>query len=731
MQRCDLKAGVPETGVPETGGPEMTADNKPVPDLEAAGTSGSGSRKQVLQKILQGLRPIRGLPGWARYGLATLTVLTFAGIRVTLAEPMAADPYLLFFPPIILASFAFDRGSGFYATILSAALSKTNGGVPGLGEGISLAIFVIVGLFCAAIVEALRLTVDELGAREDDLQRDIEERKRAETALSDSEARFRATFELAGAGVALVGLDGMWLRVNRRLCDALGYTQEELLARTFQDITHPDDLDQDLAYVEQLLAGEIPLYRMEKRCFRKDRSLLWILLTVALVRSDSGQAQYFISVIQDISDRKKAEQALTQDRDELERLVEQRTAALMRAAEDRRRAEDALRQGEKLQAIGQLTGGVAHDFNNFLQVVGGGLQLLRRSVPEDRRLQILDGMEKATKNATDLTGRLLAFARKQALQPETIDLNARLVEMTGMLRHTIDGHIELVTDFAPDLWPVRVDPHQLEVSLVNLVVNARDAMAGGGTLSLITRNGVAESAATGAMSEHVDLTVRDTGEGMSSAILSRVFEPFFTTKGPEKGTGLGLAQVHGFVKQSGGDVFVESTPGQGTAITLRLGRAPADIGAPQREAAVEQMMGRAEGRCVLVVDDNPDVAAFATAMLAELGYHTCHAPNASEALAMLESGAKIDAVFSDIVMPGAMNGLDFATRLRECRPEVAVVLATGYSDALTNWQGARLWEILNKPYRLDELGAALERALAGKPRISAVPMHDDQGAGAP
>ena len=602
----------------------MTDTSQIAPALPDRGTSGPSNRKQILQTVLQRLRPLCGFPVWARYGLATLTVLACELAQRALAGNLAGHPYLLCFPAIILVSFAFDRGSGFYATLLAAALSWSQGTSADVGSAVELGLFTFVGLFCATVIEALRLTVDELGEREEQLERDIEERKRAGAALSESEARFRATFELAAAGVALVDLDGRWQRVNRRLCTKLGYTEGELLSLTFQDITHPDDLDADLAYVQQLLRGEIPVYSMEKRYIRKDGTLLWILLTVALVRGEDGAPQYFISVIQDISEQKKAQGVLARDRAELERLVEDRTAALMRAAEDRRRAEDALRQGEKLQAIGQLTGRIAHDFNNFLQVVGAGAQLLASPrTTEDRRRGILDGMTTATKNAADLTGRLLAFARKQALRPETFDLNARLLEMTGMLRHMLKNNTELATNFAPDLWPVRVDANQLEVALVNLAVNARDAMPQGGTLTLVTRNGVAGLTLNVGGSGFVDLIVRDTGEGMSAAILARVFEPFFTTKGPDQGTGLGLAQVHGFIKQSGGDVFVESTPGQGTSITLRLPRAPEDDVVPRGpEAAVEQMIGRADGRIVLIVDDNHDVRAFAAAMLSELGYTT-------------------------------------------------------------------------------------------------------------
>ncbi|HYZ61966.1 MAG TPA: PAS domain S-box protein, partial [Acetobacteraceae bacterium] len=658
------------------GAPTPPAADEGVPHR---GTSWAGTRKRVLKLVLQRLRPFRSLPFWARYGIGTAAVLGFYALRQALGAELSGTPYLLFFVPIILISFVFDRGTGFYATILAAALASLVGGRQMLGAGVAVGLFVAIGLFCATLIEALRLTVEELSDSEEKLERYIAARERVEAALAETEARFRTAFELAAVGVALVGLDGRWLRVNPALCKMLGYTEAELMEKTFQDITHPDDVARDLEAVDKLLAGEIPEYSLEKRYICKHGSVLWILLSVALVRDAAGRPSYFISVVKNIAARKEAEAVLARDRAQLERLVEQRTAALMRAAEERRRAEEALRQGEKLQAVGQLTGGIAHDFNNFLQVIGGGVQLLRRpGLGEERRSVILDGMAKATQNAAELTGRLLAFARKQKLRPETFDLNARLESISGMVRHTLRERAELVMDLSADLWPVRVDPHQLDVAVLNLAANARDAMGEArGTLTLRTRNTVLGlGTERGEAGEYVELLIADDGEGMPPAVLARVFEPFFTTKGPNQGTGLGLAQVHGFVKQSGGDIALESAPGQGTRVTLRLPRADAEpVPEPVAlEPEVTEMMGRAAGKSVLVVDDNAEVASFAATMLAELGYTTHRASDAAEALRVLASGNQVDAVFSDIVMPGPMNGVELAARLRDTHPRVAVVL---------------------------------------------------------
>lgn len=428
-------------------------------------------------------------------------------------------------------------------------------------------------------------------------------------------------------------------------------------------------------------------------------------------------ARLYQAAQHEVAARRAAEDGLRRLNETLERLVEERTAALLREVEERRRAEEALRQGEKMQAIGQLTGGVAHDFNNILQVVASGATLLRHPrLKEERRTVILDGLAKAAENAKELTGRLLAFARKQALQPETFDLNARLTGTCELLRQTLGSRIRVETDFAPDLWPVHVDPNQLEVAVLNLAVNARDAMLPeGGTLTLQTRNAVLDGTSECVAGEYVCLAVKDTGKGMLPAVLARAFEPFFTTKGPDKGTGLGLAQVHGFAKQSGGDVTIESALSESTTVFFHLPRAtaPPQGGPPKyaRETAGAAVQ-RTAGKTVLVVEDNPDVASFACSMLEGLGYATRCAANAAEALEVLGYEGQVDAVFSDVMMPGPMNGVQLASSLRLSHPHLAVVLATGYSEVLAEWQGSAVAEVLGKPYRLDELAAALERAFA-------------------
>ncbi|HZS83599.1 MAG TPA: PAS domain S-box protein [Stellaceae bacterium] len=516
-------------------------------------------------------------------------------------------------------------------------------------------------------------------------------RQEAEDASRRNEALFRETFEQAAVGAAHVAPDGRWIRVNQRLCEIVGYSRDELLRRTFQDITHPDDLAADGALLERLVAGEIPRYSLEKRCIRKDGSVVWANLTVAAVRAGDGTVDHAVAIIEDIDRRKaaeatqaylaaivassedaiigksldgtvtswnrgaealfgyrademigrpvavlvptdrlgeeqhilaqlrrgravepfetvrqrkdgraidvswasspirdrggaiiggstiardisrqkRAEEALRRLNESLEQQVEERTAAL-------REREAALIQARKLEAIGRSAGTVAHDFNNVLQIVIGNLEALAARVSNDPHLARL--VAKA-KGAAERGGRtaeqLLAFSRRQVMVPQVVDVNAVLRGMDDLLARSVGPGIETRMALAPDLQRALVDPDQLERAVLNLVVNARDAMPDGGTVVIETANVVLapeDLSAAGVMSPGpaVRLVVRDTGTGMAAEIRERVFEPFFTTKPAGAGTGLGLSMVHGFVLQTGGQIGIESAPGAGTAIIIDL-----------------------------------------------------------------------------------------------------------------------------------------------------------------
>ncbi len=539
------------------------------------------------------------------------------------------------------------------------------------------------------------------------------EQARAEAAKAESEAQFRALAENVSQLAWMAEPDGHVFWYNKRWYDYTGTTLEEMQGWGWRTVHHPDHIERIIAEVQgKWAAGRswegTYLLRSAAGGYR------WFLTRAEPIRNEAGELVRWFGTNTDITAQREAEEALARHRAELERLVEARTAALLTEVEERRRAEEALRQGEKLQAIGQLTGGIAHDFNNMLQVVASGVAILRMPTAKpERREMILDGIAQAAKNAKELTARLLSFARQQSLKPETFGLGERMRAMVELLRHSVGSAVRIETDVAPDLWLVTLDPGQLETAVLNLGVNARDAMPGGGTLTISVHNGRRASPAAGhEEEEHVRLTVRDTGEGMAPEVRARAFEPFFTTKPLGKGTGLGLAQVHGFIKQSGGDIEIESDVGRGTAVTLLLPRAAAGARpeAPEEERGPFALALPPAGKTVLVVDDTADVATFVAALLREIGYATRQAGNAAEALAVLASGERIDAVFSDVVMPGEMGGVELADAVGRDHPGVAVVLATGYSDRLARLNGKIGVEVLAKPYRIDELATALQAA---------------------
>jgi len=395
------------------------------------------------------------------------------------------------------------------------------------------------------------------------------------------------------------------------------------------------------------------------------------------------------------------------------RILAERAEALVRAnAElkvqvgERTKAEDQLRQAHKMQALGQLTGGIAHDFNNLLTVIQGSADMLRRpALADDKRLRYADAVVQASARAAALTGQLLAFARRQPLRPEIIEVNDLIRGMTDLLDRTLGERIEVKTRLSADACAVEADRAQLESALLNIAVNARDAMPDGGVLTIRTAG--FEEGHAGRM---VALSVSDSGSGMDEDTLSRAFEPFFTTKATGKGTGLGLSQVYGFASQSGGDVRIDSSPGEGTTVTLLL---PCSGLAGRQRQDEEELAGperRRSGR-ILLVEDNEEVGEFAETLLGELGHKVTRVRSGEAALrAALDEG--FDAVFTDVVMPG-MSGLELADRLAELRPQLPVILTTGYSDEIArSGPGGR--PVILKPYRLETLAAAIDQSLGRK-----------------
>ena len=476
-------------------------------------------------------------------------------------------------------------------------------------------------------------------------------------------------------------------------------------------ITGYDRFGETVPAVEQAIASPNPLVirasapvemrgqRIGTAYIQLDRQPLWrrvsrygtltaLIAAAALIVIGLGFAQRALRNAN--RELGKRAEALAQANELLEEQVAQRT-----------QAEDQLRQSQKMQALGQLTGGIAHDFNNQLTVIQGAADMLcRKDITDAKRIRFAQAIVQSSTNAASLTSQLLAFARRQPLTPEWLDLNDLISQMDDLLDRTMGERIKVVTDLTAPCR-VEVDRAQLQSAILNIASNARDAMPDGGTLTIATKN-FAESDGQ----PRVAIEIADTGEGMDPATIDRIFEPFFTTKGTGQGTGLGLSQVYGFATQSGGDVKVESQPGKGTALTLILPCVEATGETTPRDAAVE--LAEQPVADILVVEDNEDVGAFAEAMLSELGHRVTRASSGEEALDLVRKQT-FDVVLSDVVMPG-MGGLKFADAVAVERPTLPVVLATGYSQEIAE-AGSGGRTVILKPYRLATLSQALATAM--------------------
>jgi signal transduction histidine kinase/ActR/RegA family two-component response regulator len=421
--------------------------------------------------------------------------------------------------------------------------------------------------------------------------------------------------------------------------------------------------------------------------------------------------------------RRESEQRLRDLNAELEARVAERTSALEAEAAERRDAEARIRQMQKMESIGQLTGGIAHDFNNMLAIVTGSLDMARRRLTGQEHPKIavcIDNAAEGARRAAVLTARLLAFSRQQPLEPQALDTNKLVAGMSELLRRTIGEHIHVETVLGGGLWLAFADPAQLENALINLAVNARDAMAQGGKLTIETANThlddlYAQQNAEVRPGQYVMISVSDTGTGMEPQVIERAFDPFFTTKKVGEGTGLGLSQVFGYVRQSGGHVKIYSEPGQGTAIKLYLPRhvGAAAAGGEERFPAEATPMGTPE-RIILVVEDEEQVRAMTVDALRELGYTVVQAANADQALAHLAALPRVDLLFTDIVMPG-MNGRQLADKVRVERPATQILFTTGYTRNAVVHNGMLDAGVafLAKPFTIDQLARKVAEVLAG------------------
>jgi len=495
-------------------------------------------------------------------------------------------------------------------------------------------------------------------------------------------------WELSSDLMAVTDIEGNVLAVNSAWTTLLGWTEAELVAGL--DLLHPDDVEPVIAEKARVQAGATTM-RFESRLRARDggyRRFSWRAF------ADAGQ-MYVVG----------------------------------RDVTEQRRREEAARQVQKMEAIGQLTGGIAHDFNNLLTIVRSAIDLLKSpDLPEARRRRYVDAIDEAVERATRVTQQLLAFARRQKLDPERFDVAERIADVSELLRQVVGPRISINTDVAVGHCHVEADLCQFETALMNLAINARDAMEGEGALEIECDIVDAIPAMRGhavTKGEFVAVSVRDTGAGIAPELLPRIFEPFYSTKETGKGTGLGLSQVYGFAKQSGGAVGVQSAPGAGAAFTIYLPRSrpAAGVAAKRVERTSMEEADAREALHALVVEDNEDVGAFCVGMMRDLGYRPDWARNAREALdALARDDTGYDLVFSDIVMPG-MSGIELAERIRETYPDLPVLLTSGYSAVLAQ-DGSRGFPLLAKPYSARELEKALARIVPrGRPTASSGARH--------
>jgi PAS domain S-box-containing protein len=538
---------------------------------------------------------------------------------------------------------------------------------------------------------------------------DITERKRGEAQLKATERLLRdlnaslaervaertrqrdRIWALSQDLLAEMGVDGSLHAVNPAWTQLLGHSEATLITRQLADLLHAEDHGRFTDMLERLKTGS-PTERFEVRLRNLEGGYRWIAWTA------TAEGDVFYAVGRDITAEREAADAL-------------------------RQTEEALRQSQKMEAVGQLTGGIAHDFNNLLTGIMGSLDLMKRRIESGRVRELdrlMDAALASAQRAAALTHRLLAFARRQSLDAAPVDPNGLIGSMEELLHRTLGEQVQLQIELAPDAWQVLADANQLESAVLNLSINARDAMPDGGRLTIATANAHFDAVASrdqqGLKSgDYVQIRVSDTGEGMSPDVAAKAFDPFFTTKPIGQGTGLGLSMVYGFARQSGGHVSLESREGEGATITLYLPRAETAEAPAEPEPLLRPARG--EGETVLVVEDDPAVRLLVLEVLSELGYVGLEASDSQGALQILGGRERIDLLISDVGLPGGLNGRQLAEIAREQRPELPVLFVTGYAERAAERRGflAPGMQMITKPFDMEALAAKVKEIIAGVP----------------
>ncbi len=559
-----------------------------------------------------------------------------------------------------------------------------------------------------------------------------ERRELFATALHEHEELLNLAQVTGGFGIFEWHVPTGTVRMSPRLQALYGLTGFDGRYETWLGQVFREDVARVTHDIETAFATGLAELLQEFRIVRPDdETLRWMERRSIIFYDEQGRPERLVGVSIDVTERKRAVAQLRAFADTLEENIKVRTLELEAENEARKKAEESLRQAYKMEAVGQLTGGVAHDFNNLLTIIMGGLEMIDRQLPElpasvakQRIARARDMALKGVHRAELLTQRLLAFSRQQPLSPQPVDANRLVSGISDLLRRTIGEAVSLETVTSGGLWQTLADPNQLENALLNLAVNARDAMPDGGKLTIETQNcylddgyvaGLVEPVKPG---QYVMIAVADTGAGMDATTIERAFEPFFTTKGVGKGTGLGLSQVYGFVRQSSGHVRIYSEPGEGTSVKIYL---PRYTGADHQiaQATARRDPARAIGNeRILVVEDDEALRIYTVEILSELGYHVFESQHGRDALRLLDTPQPIDLLFTDIVMPGGMNGRQLADAALQRRPGLKVLFTTGYTRNAIVHQG-RLdpgVQMIGKPFSMEALASKVRDILDGNTR---------------
>ncbi|HYZ24648.1 MAG TPA: PAS domain S-box protein [Rhodopila sp.] len=491
--------------------------------------------------------------------------------------------------------------------------------------------------------------------------------------------------------LAVVDADGAFRAVNPAWTAVLGYDTADIVGRRFLDIVWPEDAERTQRGFNDAMAQRRPA-NFENRYRHKDGSSRWI------VWNTSAEGDLLYAYGRDVTAEKEQQEAL-------------------------RTTEEQLRQAQKMEAVGQLTGGLAHDFNNLLTSISGSLELLHARIRQGRITELdrfIMTARRAAEGAAALTHRLLAFSRRQTLAPKPTDVSRLVTGMEDLIQRTMGPAVTVEVVTAVDLWTTMVDPNQLENALLNLCINARDAMPDGGKLTIETANCWLDARAARmrdlAAGQYVSLCVSDTGTGMTPDVVERAFHPFFTTKPTGMGTGLGLSMIYGFARQSGGQVRIYSELGKGTMVCLYLPRYPGDAAEPDVQTDDMEPPRAKRGETVLVVDDEPTVRMLVTEVLEELGYATIEAEDGASGLQVLRSGTRLDLLITDVGLPGGLNGRQLADAARETRPGLKVLFITGYAEnaALSRGHLEPGMHVMTKPFAMEALGSRIKAILVGQ-----------------